>query len=196
MLDISATEVRVEDDRADDGVSLSFAIKPGEGFYGWGEWFNHFRRERGTVKLRIRDAIALLQDRETYSALPVFFSSRDYGIWLLNSHPTQFTIAPMGRGVMEIDAAGPNADYIFIFGPTFKEILKTYTQLTGRPALPPRWAFGLMVTGYPQEHQDIVLQRAHEHRQRNLPLDAIILDYHWEERFHNFQWRKSLIPNP
>jgi len=30
VLDISATEVRVEDDRADDGVSLSFAIEPGE----------------------------------------------------------------------------------------------------------------------------------------------------------------------
>jgi alpha-glucosidase (family GH31 glycosyl hydrolase) len=195
VLDISATEVRVEDDRADDGVSLSFAIEPGEGFYGWGEWFNAFRRERGTVRLRIRDAIALLQDRETYAALPVFLSSRGYAIWLLNSHPAQFAIDPE-RGVLKIDAAGPNADYVFIYGPSFKEMLRTYTALTGRPALPPRWAFGLMVTGYPQEHQDTVLQRVQEHRARSLPLDAVILDYHWEERFHNFKWRKALIPHP
>jgi alpha-glucosidase len=192
---MSATEVRLADDRAADAVSLALRIEPGEGFYGWGEWFNTFRRERGAIRLKIRDAIAPLQDRETYSALPVFFSSRGYGFWLLNSHPSRWEIDP-GRGVMEIHAAGPGADYIVFYGPGFRDLLQTYTELTGRPPLVPRWALGLMVTGYPQEHQSTVLERAHEHRRRNLPLDAIILDYHWEERFHNFQWRPSLIPNP
>lgn len=194
-LDIPAVEVRMENDRVDDAVSLAFVIEPGEGFYGWGEWFNAFRRERGPIKLKIRDAIAMIQHRETYSAIPVYYSSRGYGLWLLNSHPAQFTLDPE-RGVMQVDCAGPNADYIVFYGPAFKDLICTYTALSGRPALPPRWAFGLMVTGYPQEHQDIVLERAREHRQRHLPLDAIILDYHWEERYHNFQWRQALFPNP
>lgn len=193
--DIAAFEVRLENDHVADGVSLAWQIEPGEGFYGWGEWFNAFRRERGTFKLKTRDAIAVLQHKETYSAIPMFYSSRGYGVFLLNSHPSQWAIEPE-RGTLSVDAAGPNADYVFIYGPTFKEILRTYTALTGRPPLPPRWAFGLMVTGYPQEPQDVVEARAQEHRRRNLPLDAVILDYHWEERYHNFEWRKSLIPNP
>jgi alpha-glucosidase (family GH31 glycosyl hydrolase) len=195
VLDIPVVEVRREDDRASDGVSLTLAIGPGEGFYGWGEWFNAFRRERGQVRLRTRDAIAMSQERETYSAIPLFYSSRGYAFWLLNSHPSVWEIDPE-RGVMQIDAAGPHADYIVIYGPRFKEILQTYTRLTGRPPLVPRWALGLMVTGYPQEHQRVVLERAQAHRQRQLPLDAIILDYHWEERFHNFKWRPSLFPDP
>lgn len=195
VLDIPATEVRLENDHAPDGISLTLALEPGEGFYGWGEWFNAFRRERGQVKLKTRDAIAMTQDRETYSALPVFFSSRGYAFWLLNSHASRWTIDPDQRQ-LRIDAAGPGADYIVIYGPDFKTLLRTYTALTGRPPLPPRWAFGLMVTGYPQEHQAVVLERVREHRQRQLPLDAVILDYHWEERYHNFQWRRSIIPNP
>jgi alpha-glucosidase (family GH31 glycosyl hydrolase) len=193
--DIPAFQLRLENDRSPEAVSLAWRIEPGEGFYGWGEWFNAFRRERGQLKLKIRDAIALLQHRETYSAIPVFYSSRGYGIFLLNSHPSRWTIDPE-RGTLSVDAAGPNADYIVMYGPSLRELIRTYTQLTGRPLLPPRWAFGLMVTGYPQEAQDKVLAFAREHRRRNLPLDALILDYHWEERFHNFRWRRSLFPNP
>jgi hypothetical protein len=85
VVDVPATQLRVEDDRAPDAVSLRLRILPGEGFYGFGERFDAFRRERGTVRLRIRDAIARLQPRETYSALPVFVSSRGYLFWLLNS---------------------------------------------------------------------------------------------------------------
>ncbi len=193
--DIPAFQVRVENDRSPEAVSLAWRIERGEGFYGWGQWFNAFRRERGQFKLKIRDAIALLQHRETYSAIPVFYSSRGYGLFLLNSHPSRWTIDPE-RGVLTVDAAGPNADYIVLYGPSLRTLVQTYTQLTGRPPLPPKWAFGLMVTGYPQEAQDKVLAFAHEHRRRNLPLDALILDYHWEEKFHNFQWRRTLFPEP
>jgi alpha-D-xyloside xylohydrolase len=98
--------------------------------------------------------------------------------------------------VLEVQAAGPGADYIVIHGPNPRTILSTYTALTGRPPLVPRWALGLMVTGYPQEPQATVLERVAEHRRRGVPLDGLILDYHWEERYHNFRWRSSLFPDP
>lgn len=194
-VDIAATEVRTDFGQIKEAVSLSLAIQPGEGFYGWGEWFNAFRRERGAVRLKIRDAIAPLQSRETYSAIPVFVSSRGYAFWLLNSHESEWRIRPEA-GELEIEAAGPGADYVVVYGPAYRDIISTYTRLTGRPPLIPRWAFGLMVTGYPQEPQSVVLERAQEHRERRIPLDAIILDYHWEEHYHNFQWRRSIIPDP
>lgn len=195
VTDIPLVEVRLEDDRAADGVTLALALEPGEGIYGLGAWFNAFRRERGVVRLKSRDAIQMIQDRETYSAIPVFFSSRGYAFWLLNSHTSRWTLEPE-RGVLQIDAAGPGADYVLIYGPAYADLLRAYTALTGRPPLPPRWAFGLMVTGYPQEPQAVVLERVAEHRRRGVPLDAVILDYHWEARYHNFQWRRSLIPDP
>ncbi len=194
-LDIPAFRLRIDNDRSHETIGLTWRIEPGEAFWGWGEWFNAFRRERGQIELRIRDAIALLQHRETYSAIPVFSSSRGYGIFLLNSHPTLRKIDPDG-GTLSVTAAGPNADYIMMYGPSLRELIQTYTQSTGRPPLLPRWAFGPMVTSYPQEARDKVLLFVPEHGRRHLPLDAVILDYHWEERLHNFEWRRSLFPDP
>ncbi|HRF50457.1 MAG TPA: glycoside hydrolase family 31 protein [Anaerolineales bacterium] len=194
-VDIGATEIRRERPAGRSPVSLTLQLDPGEGLYGFGAWFNAFRRERGRVKLKIRDAIAMLQERETYSAIPVFYSSRGYGIWFLNSFPAEFELDPE-HGVLHVAFGGPNADFVFMYGPDFKRLITTYTALTGRPTLPPIWAFGLMVTGYPQEAPDVVLERVAEHRARGIPLDAVILDYHWEARYHDFQWRKSLFPDP
>jgi alpha-glucosidase (family GH31 glycosyl hydrolase) len=175
--------------------NLTLQTQPDEGFYGWGEWFNAFRRESGKLDLRIKESPSVFQHKQTYSALPYFLSSQGYGLFLLNSHASQWVIDPE-RHQMRLRADGPPLDFLFIYGPSFKQIISTYTALTGRPPLPPRWAFGLWVTSYPQDHQDQVTAHAAEHRKRGLPLDAVILDYHWEDRFHNFQWRKKLIPEP
>jgi alpha-glucosidase (family GH31 glycosyl hydrolase) len=197
-LSIEPTQVRLRCGlrRIQGGVRLRLGIEPGEAFYGWGEQFNAFRRTTGGLRLKIRDAIAQLQGGgETYSAIPFFLSSRGYGFWLLNSHTSRWKIDP-SRGVLEIEAEGPGADYILIYGPTFKRILQTYTVLTGRPPFLPRWAFGLWVTSYPQGDQKSVIRHVQEHRKRSIPLEAVILDYHWEEAFHNFRWRRSLVPDP
>lgn len=199
-LDIPKTELRLGLRRVEAGIRLSFAIQPGQAFYGFGEQFNAFQRRSGKIRLRIRDAIALLQPRgETYSGIPFTLcldpDGRSYGLLLLNSHTSRWQIDPPA-GRLTVEADGPGADYLVIVGPSFARILETYTALTGRPPLPPRWAFGLWTTSYPQGPQTGVLAHAAEHRQREIPLDAVILDYHWEERFHNFQWRRTLFPDP
>lgn len=177
----------------DDGIQLTLGVAAGESFFGWGEWFNAFERRSGRVELDNRNALFGEQNRLTYSGLPFFISSKGYGFLLLNSYRSQWDLSATQ---LKVEADGPAADYILIYGPTYKEILRTYTALTGRPPLLPRWGFGLWVTGYPQEDQATVLDFVRRHREKKIPLDAVILDYHWEERFHNFQWRKSLIPNP
>jgi len=192
-LDLPKTELRFGLRKVDNGVNMALSIQPEEAFYGWGEWFNAFRRQSGNLRLRIRDALAMLQDRETYSAIPIFFSSRGYAFFLLNSHTSRWRIK---SETMEIEADGPGADYVVIYGPFFRRIISTYTAMTGRPPLLPRWAFGLWVTSYPQGDQKSVLEHVREHRNHQIPLDAVILDYHWEERFHNFRWRLSLFPDP
>ena len=195
-LDPTKLEFRLGARRVEAGIRLSFSIQPDEYFYGWGEMFNAFRRHSGSFKLKIRDAIAPLQAHgETYSALPLFLSSRGYGFLLLNSHTSRWKIDPR-RGFLTIEADGPAADYLLIYGPSFKRILQTYTGLTGRPPLLPRWAFGLWTTCYPQGDQASALEHVEQHRKHGIPLDALILDYHWEERFHNFRWRSALFPDP
>jgi alpha-D-xyloside xylohydrolase len=191
--DISQTAFYRGQHRVDNGICLNLGVAAGESFFGWGEWFNAFERKSGRVELDNRNAMFGEQDRLTYSGLPFFISSKGYGFLLLNSYRSQWEIS---AAQLTVEADGPGADYILIYGPSYKEILRTYTALTGRPPLLPRWGFGLWATSYPQEHQDTVLDFVRRHREKKIPFDAIILDYHWEERFHNFQWRQKLIPDP
>lgn len=181
--------------KRDGHSSVGVSMEAGEGFYGLGEWFNAFRRERGKVTLKIAESPAVFQTRQTYSTIPLLWSSRGYAFFLLNSYRSTWDFQPEHQVMrLEVDA-GP-LDYVVILGETPREILSEYTALTGRPPLLPRWAFGLWLTSYPQEHQERVVEMVREHRQREIPLDAVILDYHWEERFHNFRWRSRLFPDP
>ena len=191
--DIPQTTLNAGQHLVEDGLRLELKTAPDEAFFGWGEWFNAFERRTGRVELDNRNALFEEQDRLTYAGLPFFLSSRGYGFLLLNAHRSQWQI---DEGQLTIEADGPGADYILIYGPSFKEILRTYTALTGRPPLLPRWAFGLWVTSYPQENQQKVLEYARQHREKKIPLEAVILDYHWEEKFHNFRWRPDLFPDP
>jgi len=177
------------------GIHLSFRLEAGEVLYGWGEQFSAFARTRGRIRLDAVNAPSFLQRHRSYSAVPFFISRRGYGLLLLNGHPSRWRIDSR-RHELSIDASGGAADYLVIQGNTPRDILFTYTGLTGRPPLLPRWAHGLWGTGYPQENQDQVLALAREHRRRSIPLDVIILDYHWEQAFHNFRWRRSLFPDP
>ncbi|MGB8253300.1 MAG: TIM-barrel domain-containing protein, partial [Anaerolineaceae bacterium] len=178
----------------DQRVTLSFELKPNEGLYGFGEWFNAFRRTEGKMSMAIHDSPAILQHRQTYSTLPVYLSDRNYAVFILNSHRAEVNLDPK-QCKIKLAFDGPPADYILITGENPKTILAEYTRLTGRPPLLPLWAYGLWATGYPQESQAKVLELVAEHRTRRIPLDGVILDYHWEERFHNFKWRKSLFPD-
>jgi alpha-glucosidase (family GH31 glycosyl hydrolase) len=174
---------------------LVFGLEPGERFYGWGERFDRFARMHGVLRLRARESPAFTQQRQSYSAIPFVVSSRGYALLLLNSHASTWRLRPP-RARVEVLADGPGADCIVIAGQNFKEILSTYTSLTGRAPLPPRWALGLWVTEFPQEGERAVLDHVEAHRAHRIPLDAVILDYHWEELFHNFRWRATLFSNP
>ena len=176
------------------GVRMCFQMGAEEAFFGGGEWFNGFMRREASLRLHVQESPSLLQNKRTYSTIPFFLSTRGFGFFLLNSHESRWQFNPQaGEWTIEVD--GPPADFILIHGPDFRRIVETYTALTGRPPLPPLWAFGLWVTSYPQDHQEAVLAHVAEHRRREVPLDAVILDYHWEERFHNFRWRNELIPD-
>ena len=177
------------------GPVLSVLTQENEGFYGFGEWFNGYRRTQGSLTLYNQEAPAFTQHKRTYSAFPCFLSDRGYLVFVLNAYRGR---ADINRRPNRLDLAfeGGWLDYVVVYGPQFRDIIEEYTRLTGRPQMLPMWAFGLWNTAYPVENQEQTLGRIENHRHKGIPLDAIILDYHWEAGFHNFKWRKRLFPEP
>jgi alpha-glucosidase (family GH31 glycosyl hydrolase) len=177
------------------GPVLSITTNEDEGFYGFGEWFNGYRRNQGSLALYNHEAPSFTQHKRTYSAFPCFLSDRGYLVFVFNAHRGR---ADINKRANRLDLAfhGGWLDYMVVYGPLFQDIVEEYTRLTGRPQMLPMWSFGLWNTAYPVENQEQTLARITSHRNKGIPLDAIILDYHWEAGFHNFKWRKSLFPEP
>ena len=155
---------------------------PDEGVYGFGEWFNGFRREQAKLVLYNQESPAFMQHKQTYSAFPCFISDRGYMILILNSHRGLANIDQKG-GLVNLSFEGGVLDYIVTVNHSLKKLLSSYTALTGRPPMLPMWSFGLWNTAYPVENQEQTLKRIADHREKKIPLDALIFDYHWEEGF-------------
>ena len=71
-----------------------------------------------------------------------------YGIFFDNSHRTLFNL---GRVADEkhyfLEADGGELDYYFFAGESIKDVVRGYTELTGRMWMPPKWALGYQQIG-------------------------------------------------
>ncbi len=166
-----------------------------EGFYGFGEWFNRYRREDGSLQFYNQESPAFTQHKQTYSSFPCYISDSGYMLFVLNGSSGACSI-DKSKSQLHMEFETGIIDVCIFYSKNPKELLNYYTDLTGKPPLIPKWAFGLWNTSYPVENHIAAEQRIEEHRKRKIPLDALVLDYHWESGFHNFQWRKNLFPDP
>jgi alpha-glucosidase len=86
---------------------------------------------------------------------------------------------------------------------------KGYVELTGRPKLPPRWAFGYLQSKWGWEDSAYIANVATKFREDKLPVDAFIFDFEWytttpdyfvklqgKEGFTDFQFNPKLFPHP
>jgi alpha-glucosidase len=67
---------------------------------------------------------------------------------------------------------GPLIYYVFC-GPTPRQVVERFTQLTGRIPLPPRWALGNHHSRWGYSTADKLLDIARTFRARGIPLDAL-----------------------
>jgi alpha-glucosidase (family GH31 glycosyl hydrolase) len=65
------------------------------------------------------------------------------------------------------------------FGDDMYGVLDQHTQLTGRPALPPRWSLGNLQSKFGYQSFDEIQGIIDEFRSRQIPLDAVIMDLDW-----------------
>jgi alpha-D-xyloside xylohydrolase len=118
------------------------------------------------------------------------------------NHPEKvsFEIASEKVERIQFSVPGETLEYFVIYGPTPKEVLERYTALTGRPALPPAWSFGLWLTtsfttNYDEETVTGFIQGMAD---RDVPLHVFHFDCFWMKEFHwvNFEWDQRVFPDP
>ena len=96
--------------------------------------------------------------------------------------------------------SGESLEYFVIGGENLEEVLSNYTLLTGRPALPPAYTFGLWLTTsfttkYDEETINSFIDGMAEH---DIPLQVFHFDCFWMREFEwcHFEWDLRQFPDP
>jgi len=98
--------------------------------------------------------------------------------------------------VWQMETHSGELDYYIIYGPTPAEILATYTDLTGRMPLPPKWSIGYHQCRWSYESDAIVRKLAQEFRDRRIPCDVIHLDIDYMNGYRVFTWSPKRFSEP
>jgi alpha-glucosidase len=175
-------------------------IEAEEHFYGFGERTG-FLDKRSEVKTNWTvDSLDYdsLTD-EMYQAIPFFIALRpqlSYGIFFNTTFWSQFDIGAEHPGTWKMETRGGELDYYIIYGPEPANILHTYTQLTGRMPLPPKWSMGYHQCRWSYESETVVRELAREFRDRRIPCDVIHLDIDYMRGYRVFTWSPQRFPEP
>jgi len=118
---------------------------------------------------------------QAYKNVPFYLTNRGYGVFVNHPGDVSFEVASEKVSRVQFSVPGESLEYFVIYGPTPKEILEKYTALTGRPALPPAWTFGLWLTtsfttNYDEQTVTGILK---EMAERDLPLHVFHFDCFW-----------------
>jgi len=130
-----------------------------------------------------------------YIGIPVYLSLQTQGSYLIfyeNSFDARFDFASQDYASMQFDG-GPRR-YYFIPGPPARA-LERYTELTGRPAMPPRWALGYHHSHINYRDEKSVRELADGFRQHDLPLSAIHLDLLYMRGYRDFAIDRKNFPD-
>lgn len=173
-------------------------ISVGEYIYGFGEKFSTFVKNGQTVEVWNNDGGTCSE--QTYKSIPFYVSSRNYGVFV--NHPEKVTFEVASETVSKVSFAvqGQHLEYFVFGGNTVADVLTSYTALTGKPALPPAYTFGLWLstsftTNYDEE---TVTSFIDEMENRDIPLEVFHFDCFWMKEFEwcGFEWDKRMFPDP
>jgi alpha-D-xyloside xylohydrolase len=193
--------------RESDGVRIRFAPDSSEHFTGLGHGF-FGRADRIEIT---GDSIGRNYGSEHGEQAPLivpfYLSSKGYGIFVNSTFPNSFSFNH--HGVYEFALRGDaQMDFFFILGPGFREILDRYTQLTGRPRLPPRAMFGLALSDKGNDHTSAAPSdetwwktKVTEHRMAGFPIDHLVNDNRWRACGGTrcascLAWDRARFPDP
>ncbi len=163
-----------------------FEANEGEHFYGLGqECEDAFDRKGSTCSLL---------HYNTKSTLPFLYSSLGYGFFWNNPAPGRCETTR--NHTLWCSDSTYQADYLVFTGDTPAEVMKTYADLTGYASRFPAWAAGFWQCKLRYESQEELLSVAREYKKRNIPIDAIVIDFfHWTEQ-GEWKFNPKYWPDP
>ncbi|KUJ62861.1 glycosyl hydrolase [Flavobacteriaceae bacterium CRH] len=181
-------------------VKMSKSSKDGECFYGLGDKATQMNLKGKRLENFATDQYAYQKEQDPlYKVVPFYIglqNKQSYGIFFDNTFRTFFDFCQERRNVTSFWAEGGEMNYYFIYGPQMEDVVTTYTDLTGKPELPPLWVLGYHQCKWSYYPESKVKEITSKFRELKIPCDAIYLDIDYMEGFRCFTWSKEYFPDP
>jgi alpha-D-xyloside xylohydrolase len=179
-------------------VREQLSLSVGECVYGLGERFTPFVKNGQAVDMWNEDGGT--SSELAYKNVPFYLSSAGYGVLVAHPERVSFEIASEVVSRAQFSVPGEELEYHLIGGRSPKEVLRRYTELTGRPALPPAWSFGLwLTTSFTTNYDEkTVTGFIDGMKERDIPLHVFHFDCFWMKEFQwcDFEWDHEQFPDP
>lgn len=170
----------------------------GEYVYGLGERFTPFIKNGQIVDIWNEDGGT--SSEQAYKNIPFYLSNKGYGVFVNHPEKVSYEIGSETVSKVQFSVPGEYMEYYVIGGGSPKAALGNYTLLTGRPALPPAWSFGLwLTTSFTTSYDEKTVTGFIEGMaERELPLHVFHFDCFWmkENQWCDFVWDKDVFPDP
>lgn len=179
-------------------MTEQLALDVDEQIYGLGERFTPFVKNGQVIDMWNEDGGT--SSEISYKNIPFYISSKGYGVLVDDVGDVSFEIASEKVERVQFSTEGERISYYLIGGNSPKEAIATYAMITGKPALPPAWTFGLWLTTSFSTNYDekIVTTFLDEMDRREIPLRVFHFDSFWMKGFEwcNFEWNEEVFPEP
>lgn len=179
-------------------INVGLDLSVGELVYGFGERFTPYVKNGQVIDIWNEDGGT--SSEIAYKNVPFYMTNRGYGVFVNTPGKVSFEVASEKVEQVQFSVADEEVEFFIIYGPSPKDILRKYTDITGRPAVPPPWSFGLWLstsftTNYDEKTINSFLNGMEE---RNIPLSVFHFDCFWMKEFQwcDFEWDKDMFPDP
>ncbi|BCJ95875.1 alpha-xylosidase [Anaerocolumna cellulosilytica] len=187
-----------ETDTKDAYMREQLSLSVGELIYGLGERFTPFVKNGQNVEIWNEDGGTSTE--LSYKNIPFYLSGRGYGVFVNSTDKVSFEVSSEMVKKVGFSIPGESLDYFIFNGPTMKEALSRYTDLTGKPALPAPWTFGLWLsTSFTTNYDEATVTSFVDGMiEREIPLSVFHFDCFWMKGFQwsDFRWDKEVFSNP
>lgn len=160
----------------------------GQAYFGLGDFGGPLNRRGKVIQCWNQDTYAFTEfHNPKYASLPFWYGLQPastsraafaYGVFFNNPARPVMDFSST-NGTYTFEAGDDQLDYFFFGGgsnQTMAIIIDRFSELTGRPAFFPKWAYGYHQSRHSYYTQQDVLDLIDNFRTRDIPCDAVYLD--------------------
>jgi len=172
---------------------LGFESPADEAFYGFGERFNALD-QRGNQLDNYVYGQYTSQGKRSYIPIPFFISSRGYGFWLKTDSQAGFDLAAAQDDSWSVTGLGEDQsaslELKFLLQQNPKAIIRAFTDITGKPKLPPSWVFGPWMSSNDWNSQAEIIRQVSLTHQYQIPASVLVIEA-WSDEINFYIWNDA-----